>query len=746
MFVRIVNGKGIKPQKLVQSFNRYLLSPGPNLVICDEGHMLKVATSALSKSVSRFDTARRIVLTGTPLQNNLMEYHCMLSFVKPNLLGTIKEFKNRFANPISNGQHKDSTEADVRYMKKRAHILHDVLDGCVQRKDYAVIRSLLRPKKEFVLSIRLSDIQVDLYRAYIQKYGIGTKISKTKGAELFQDFQNLYSICSHPWVLKLNEVRLLRKEEKLAEKNFVADLDEEEIVNETEMVIDDDVEETVNGANKLEVNGGGVNSEEAASKPVERWWTSLIPGDMEFDLNMGGKLVVLERILKLCAENGDKLLLFSQSLLSLDLIEIFLEKLSHDKKDRWRKDEDYYRLDGQTDVHKRQSDVDKFNDERNRRGRFFLISTRAGGIGINLVGANRCIIFDACWNPSYDTQSIFRIYRFGQKKDVFVYRFLAQGTMEEKIYQRQVTKQSLSHRVIDEHQIDRHFTSQEINELYKFEPDLWDGKSIVHDIPDDSLLKSLLVDCKKWIAKYHEHDSLLENKLNEGLSEEERKAAWEEYENEKNAQNVHSAHTEPFLHSSLHGSLHNSLHNLANDPQFMRMFPNELNRMSEPFNAHIQAIQREELTKQIEQQNEMMRQHELRNFIQKERLAGIQGNSQPNYLQRMTQMFQNNQFNSNIRIPSGQRNEKALSDLYNGRHMPAHQHLTSILQGTPKASVNENKPRDYVSPQQAKFLNSRNSISSMNKQQAQASQMPNSNQKQTRPMRPNLTEAKPMES
>lgn len=91
-----------------------LLSPGADLVVCDEGHYLKSDKTNISKSVIQIETRRRVVLTGTPLQNNLVEYHCMVSFVKPKLLGTLVEFKNRFVNPINNGQHKDSTEADVR--------------------------------------------------------------------------------------------------------------------------------------------------------------------------------------------------------------------------------------------------------------------------------------------------------------------------------------------------------------------------------------------------------------------------------------------------------------------------------------------------------------------------------------------------------------------------------------------------------------------------------------------------------
>ncbi len=95
LFALMVEGKNVKPKKLMDEINTYLLSPGADLIICDEGHMLKNDKSNLSKAVSQIETQRRIVLTGTPLQNNLIEYHCMVSFVKPNLLGNIKEFKNR---------------------------------------------------------------------------------------------------------------------------------------------------------------------------------------------------------------------------------------------------------------------------------------------------------------------------------------------------------------------------------------------------------------------------------------------------------------------------------------------------------------------------------------------------------------------------------------------------------------------------------------------------------------------------
>lgn len=121
---------------------------------------------------------------------------------------------------------------------------------------------------------------------------------------------------------------------------------------------------------------------------------------------------------------------------------------------------------------------------------------------------------------------------FGQKKPCYVYRFLAQGTMEEKIYDRQVTKLSLSCRVVDEQQIERHFNSADLNELYVFEPDSHLRRPTPL-LPKDRLLAELTIQRKDWIVTYHEHDSLLENKSDEELTEEERRAAWDDFENEK---------------------------------------------------------------------------------------------------------------------------------------------------------------------------------------------------------------------
>ena len=212
----------------VSKFKKALLDPGPDIVICDEGHLLKNDATALSKAVCQISTKRRIVLTGTPLQNNLIEYHCMVDFVKQNLLGTKNEFRNRFVNPITNGQQKDASAMDVKIMKRRSHVLHELLAGCVQRRDYCYITKYLPPKYEYVLSIRLTPRQIKLYNQYLKSFcfedfesngdsssSLSTDkdllmipkecqiVRKDGTRSLFRDYQTLARVWTHPYCLKL---------------------------------------------------------------------------------------------------------------------------------------------------------------------------------------------------------------------------------------------------------------------------------------------------------------------------------------------------------------------------------------------------------------------------------------------------------------------------------------------------------------------------------------------------------------
>ncbi|GIY76604.1 transcriptional regulator ATRX [Caerostris extrusa] len=437
---KIKNVRSNLKKKLVE----YLLDPG---------HVLKNVNSAVSKACATLATQRRIVLTGTPLQNNLLEYHCMLSFVKPHLLGTPKEFRNRFVNPIMNGQYDDSNENDVKRMKKRIHILHKLLGGCVQRCDYAALTKFLPSKHEFVISVKLSEVQINMYRWYLDNLSRAKGQVKIRGGTLFMDYNILRNLCTHPYILKKSYERAERKEGKVMRReDFINDEDEDEIVNDDSEVTpksnasDSDIEEIVK-VYKTRSRRRNSDAESVEEEPLEfigkkQWFDDFFSDEDQYKLELSGKMVLLMEILKECEAIGDKVIVFSQSLLTFDIIEDMLnnmneesvteEEKARDIRNTWIKNIDYFRMDGSTSAEFRKQYIDHFNDPLKDRSRLFLVSTKAGGLGTNLVGANRVVMLDASWNPSHDVQAIFRVYRFGQKKPVYIYRFLAQGTMEEK--------------------------------------------------------------------------------------------------------------------------------------------------------------------------------------------------------------------------------------------------------------------------------------------------------------------------
>lgn len=147
-----------------ETLNEYLINPGADLVVCDEGHLLKNEDTSISKALSHIRTTRRIALTGTPLQNNLKEYYCMVNFIKPHLLGTMKEFSNRFLNPIKNGQYLNSTVEDINLMNRRSYILNQILEGCIERRGVEVLEKYLPRRNEFVIFCKLSKWQAALYK------------------------------------------------------------------------------------------------------------------------------------------------------------------------------------------------------------------------------------------------------------------------------------------------------------------------------------------------------------------------------------------------------------------------------------------------------------------------------------------------------------------------------------------------------------------------------------------------------
>ncbi|GAA6213831.1 DNA excision repair protein ERCC-6 isoform X1 [Lates japonicus] len=167
-----------------------------------------------------------------------------------------------------------------------------------------------------------------------------------------------------------------------------------------------------------------------------------------------GKLIVVESLLRLWFKQGHRVLLFTQSRQMLDILEVFVRENNYS----------YLKMDGTTTIASRQPLIARYNEDKSIF--IFLLTTKVGGLGVNLTGANRVIIYDPDWNPSTDTQARERAWRIGQKQQVTVYRLLTAGTIEEKIYHRQIFKQFLTNRVLKDPKQRRFFKSNDIYELF----------------------------------------------------------------------------------------------------------------------------------------------------------------------------------------------------------------------------------------------------------------------------------------
>ncbi|XP_028790243.1 protein CHROMATIN REMODELING 20 isoform X2 [Neltuma alba] len=534
-------GKHVRDRHTAREICR-ALQDGPDILVCDEAHMIKNIKAGITQALKQVKCHRRIALTGSPLQNNLMEYYCMVDFVREGFLGSSHEFRNRFQNPIENGQHTNSTLDDVKIMNQRSHILYEQLKGFVQRMDMSVVKNDLPPKTVFVISVKLSPLQRKLYKRFLDVHGFtNDRASNEKMRKrcFFVGYQALAQIWNHPGILQLTKEDKDYVRQEDAVENFLVD-DSSSDENSDYSV---PVGEKVGCANEF------LRRKDENGFFLKGWWNDLLHEKNYKELDYSGKMVLLLDILTMSSDVGDKVLVFSQSIPTLDLIELYLSRLLRRGKHGkfWKKGKDWYRLDGRTESSERQKLVERFNEPSNNRVKCSLISTRAGSLGINLHAANRVVIVDGSWNPTYDLQAIYRAWRYGQRKPVFAYRLLAHGTMEEKIYKRQVTKEGLAARVVDRQQVYRTISKEEMLHLFEFGDDenpetlaelsQENGHSLEQTIPhsngtshSDKLMESLLSKHHpKWIANYHEHETLLQENEEEKLSKEEQDMAWEVY-------------------------------------------------------------------------------------------------------------------------------------------------------------------------------------------------------------------------
>ncbi|GAB6021464.1 hypothetical protein CHUAL_004068 [Chamberlinius hualienensis] len=298
-------------------------------------------------------------------------------------------------------------------------------------------------------------------------------------------------------------------------------------------------EKSMSGSGETEVGFTPVVTERHENGAFSYDWAhaafkDYTPGVLENGLKM---LLALHIIEQSCLV-GDRLLLFSQSLFTLGLIEEFLSQLPVPFSNgvRWARNKNYFRLDGSTSACERERLVNEFN--RNSDVVLFLISTRAGSLGINLIGANRVIVFDASWNPCHDTQAVCRVYRYGQLKTCHVYRFVTDVTLEKKIYDRQINKQGMSDRVVDELTPDVTMTMKEVNNLLCIGDKDKEPEDFSHEceIYEDHVLRHICRHLSHCLSrKPFEHESQLIDKKELKLTKTEKRLAKQSYEMDKKA-------------------------------------------------------------------------------------------------------------------------------------------------------------------------------------------------------------------
>ncbi|KIY43331.1 hypothetical protein FISHEDRAFT_53250 [Fistulina hepatica ATCC 64428] len=379
------------------------------LLLCDEGHRLKNSESLTFKTLTNLNVKRRVILTGTPVQNDLSEYFSLLNFANPDYLGSKNDFRKNFENAIIRGRDASASDQVKAASEQKLKELGTLVTKFIIRRTNDLLSKYLPVKYEHVVFCGLSDFQLALYRLFISSPEIKALLRGIDSQPL-KAINILKKLCNHPELLDLPND--LHGSEKLIPEGFY---------------------------------GAGQTNKSGRNQGVRCDW--------------GGKFLVLERFLhQLRTTTNDKIVLISNYTQTLDLF----ERLCRAKK------YGYFRLDGTMTTAKRQKLVDQFNNPEGTEF-IFLLSSKAGGCGINLIGANRLILFDPDWNPAADQQALARVWRDGQKKECFVYRFISTGTIEEKIFQRQASKQALSSSVVDEKEdVERHFSVEALRQLFLF--------------------------------------------------------------------------------------------------------------------------------------------------------------------------------------------------------------------------------------------------------------------------------------
>ncbi|VDM32496.1 unnamed protein product [Hydatigera taeniaeformis] len=376
-------------------------------VILDEGHKIKNPQAEITIMAKQFLTPHRLIVSGTPMQNNLKELWCIFDFVYPGKLGGgMMDFLVNFAVPITQGGYANATPLEVETAYRCACALKRLLSPYLLRRLKTEVRLELPKKSEQVLFCHLTHYQRCVYEEYLSSR-ICQNIMHGNG-QVLGGLVVLKKLCNHPDLV-------------------------------------------TGGPRRFGMRHG--ESDDDDHEEGDEWF--------RFGCSRrSGKLMVTLDLLALWWEQKHKVLLFTQSRKMLNILERHVSRRGYT----------YLRMDGGTPTAQRQRLVEEFNSTSAVEGPqnifLFLLTTRVGGLGVNLTGADRVLIFDPDWNPSTDAQARERAWRIGQEREVMIYRLLTSGTIEEKVYQRQIFKQFLANRVLKNPRQQRFFKVNSLCELF----------------------------------------------------------------------------------------------------------------------------------------------------------------------------------------------------------------------------------------------------------------------------------------
>ena len=440
----LAESKG-KPYVLITTYAgmrnniRALLDVGFQYVILDEGHKISNPNAEITTAAKTFITPHRIILSGSPIQNTLKELWCLFDFAKKGLLGTQARFIEEFETPISHSRNTSATRLEQSTAVQCAALLRQHIDPYLLRRLKKDVRLNLPPKHERIIRCSLSDEQLRLYVQFLLSSDVQAVLNqaadnrdlqsfKDGGAGFLQD-GSFVSFSAHKGGLT-RDIRY-RVYHMLSRLRFICNH-----VDLFKLRVQD-----------LDEGGSGKGLSFRSNLPV--------------NYEGSDKLNKLRLLMREWKKHGHKVLVVSQYVMMLDIIENCVDQEGHR----------YIRMDGSTPGQNRQILVDKFN--RDPSIFVALLTTKVGGLGLNLTGADRVVIFDPDWNPVVDTQAKERSWRIGQRREVCIYRMVVSGTIEEHILHRQLAKTYVSEKVLKDPTLQRFFSSNSLVDTLFLSPEVY---------------------------------------------------------------------------------------------------------------------------------------------------------------------------------------------------------------------------------------------------------------------------------